>query len=118
MVRRSDFDAIGGFDEGFAVNYNDVDLCLRLRERGLRSVYCAQASLYHYESRNRARTVDPDEHRRFRDRWAAKLPHDPYYGAWFEALPPDLRTRPGPFLRPSRPAKAGSENPELRTAPR
>ncbi|KQQ40950.1 glycosyl transferase [Methylobacterium sp. Leaf125] len=97
MVRRSDFDAIGGFDAGFAVNYNDVDLCLRLRERGLRSVYCAQASLYHYESRNRARTVDPDEHRRFRDRWAAKLPHDPYYGAWFEALPPTFELDPARF---------------------
>lgn len=97
MVRRAEFEAVAGFDEGFAVNYNDVDLCLRLRERGLRSVYCAQASLYHYESRNRARTVDPDEHQRFRDRWAEKLPRDPYYGEWFEALPPTFELDPARF---------------------
>jgi GT2 family glycosyltransferase len=97
MVRRADFEAIGGFDEGFAVNYNDVDLCLRLWERGLRSVYCAEVELYHYESRNRARTVDPAEHQRFRDRWAAKLPRDPYYGEWFEALPPTFELDPARF---------------------
>ncbi|WP_244476785.1 glycosyltransferase family 2 protein [Methylobacterium sp. Leaf117] len=97
MVRRADFESIGGFDAGFAVNYNDVDLCLRLRERNLRSVYCPQASLYHYESRNRARIVDPAEHRRFRDRWAAKLPRDPYYGEWFEALPPTFELDPARF---------------------
>ncbi|MCJ2033710.1 glycosyltransferase family 2 protein [Methylobacterium sp. J-068] len=97
MLRRADFEAVGGFDAGFAVNYNDVDLCLRLWDRGLRIVYCAQASLHHYESRNRARTVDPEEHRRFRDRWARKLPRDPYYGEWFEALPPTFELDPARF---------------------
>jgi GT2 family glycosyltransferase len=97
MVRRADFEAVGGFDENFAVNYNDVDLCLRLWDRGLRIVYCAQASLYHYESRNRARTVDPAEHQRFRERWAVKLPRDPYYGEWFEALPPTFELDPARF---------------------
>ena len=97
MVRRSDFEAVGGFDEDFAVNYNDVDLCLRLYERGLRSVYCAEAELFHYESRNRARTVDPAEHARFRARWAETLPRDPYYGEWFEALPPTFELDPARF---------------------
>ncbi len=97
MVARADFEAVGGFDEGFAVNYNDVDLCLRLRERGLRSVYCAEAELYHYESRNRARTVDPAEHDRFRARWAQAIPRDPYYGEWFEALPPTFELDPARF---------------------
>ncbi|SFK29997.1 glycosyltransferase family 2 protein [Methylorubrum salsuginis] len=97
MVRRADFEAVGGFDERFAVNYNDVDLCLRLYERGLRSVYCAEAQLYHYESRNRARTVDPAEHAAFRARWAKKLPRDPYYGEWFEALPPTFELDPARF---------------------
>ena len=81
----------GPIDEGFAVNYNDVDLCLRLWERGLRSVYCAEVELYHYESRNRARTVAADEQARFRARWAEAIPRDPYYSEWFEALRPRLR---------------------------
>lgn len=97
MVARAEFEAIGGFDEGYAINYNDVDLCLRLHERGLRSVYCAEAELYHYESRNRARVVDPAEHARFRARWADKFPRDPYYGAWFEALPPTFELDPARF---------------------
>ncbi|MGX5776272.1 glycosyltransferase family 2 protein [Methylorubrum zatmanii] len=97
MVRREDFEAIGGFDEDFAVNYNDVDLCLRLRERGLRSVYCAEVELYHYESRNRARTVAADEQARFRARWAERIPQDPYYSEWFEALPPTFELDPARF---------------------
>ncbi|MEH3120272.1 MAG: glycosyltransferase family 2 protein [Methylorubrum populi] len=97
MLRRTDFEAVGGFDEGFAVNYNDVDLCLRLRARGLRSVYCAQAELYHYESRNRARTVDAGEQVRFRARWAQAIPRDPYYSEWFEALPPTFELDPARF---------------------
>ncbi|WP_246684991.1 glycosyltransferase family 2 protein [Methylobacterium sp. WL69] len=97
MVRHDDFAALGGFDEDYAVNYNDVDLCLRLWERGQRIVYCAQAELYHYESRNRARTVDPAEHDRFRARWAEKIPQDPYYSPWFEALPPTFELDPARF---------------------
>jgi GT2 family glycosyltransferase len=97
MVRRAEFEAIRGFDEGFAVNYNDVDLCLRLWERGLRSVYCAEVELYHYESRNRARTVAADEQARFRARWAEAIPRDPYYSEWFEALPPTFELDPARF---------------------
>lgn len=97
MVGRAEFEAVGGFDPGFAVNYNDVDLCLRLWQRGRRIVYCAQATLHHYESRNRARTVDPAEHRRFRDRWAQTIPRDPYYSEWFEALPPTFELDPARF---------------------
>ena len=88
MVRRADFEAIGGFDEGYAINYNDIDLCLRLGERGLRTAYCAGASLHHYESRNRVPTVDPAEQARFRKRWGARLARDPYYPAPFGIRPP------------------------------
>ncbi|MEG9503796.1 MAG: glycosyltransferase, partial [Methylorubrum extorquens] len=88
MVRRADFEAIRGFDEGYAINYNDIDLCLRLGERGLRTVYCAEASLHHYESRNRIPTVDPAEQARFRKRWGARLARDPYYPDPFGIRPP------------------------------
>ncbi|MCG5244515.1 glycosyltransferase [Methylorubrum extorquens] len=88
MVRRADFEAIQGFDEGYAVNYNDIDLCLRLGERGLRTVYCAEASLHHYESRNRIPTVDPAEQARLRKRWGARLARDPYYPDPFGIRPP------------------------------
>ena len=39
MTRRSVFEELGGFDEEFPIDYNDVDLCLRARERGMLVVY-------------------------------------------------------------------------------
>lgn len=41
---------VGGMDESFAVNYNDVDYCLRVWEAGQRVVFQPRAELYHYES--------------------------------------------------------------------
>ena len=53
MVSRAAFESVGGFDEGFEVLYNDVDFCLKLRERGLLVVYEPAARLYHHESATR-----------------------------------------------------------------
>jgi len=50
-VRRKDLLALGGIDEDFfPAYYEDADLCLRLRKRGLRIVYCPQAVVTHVES--------------------------------------------------------------------
>ena len=42
---RDAYEAVGGFDEGLAIAFNDVDLCLRLREAGWRIVLAAGAEL-------------------------------------------------------------------------
>jgi GT2 family glycosyltransferase len=79
-LRRDDFRAIGGFDPTFPVNYNDVDLCLRLGERGLSVIYDAGAVLQHDESQTRLAGVHYDERRRFFLRWAGRLRDaDPFY---------------------------------------
>lgn len=79
-LRRVDFQRIGGFNPDFPVNYNDVDLCLRLREQGLSVIYDAGAVLQHDESRTRARGVTYEERRRFFLLWAARLQQvDPFY---------------------------------------
>ena len=50
-MRRADWDALGGFDEGFFPAYfEDLDLCLRVRARGQRCVVVAAAQLLHRES--------------------------------------------------------------------
>jgi N-acetylglucosaminyl-diphospho-decaprenol L-rhamnosyltransferase len=49
LVRRADFDAVGGFDEGFYYWYEDVDLCRRLRDRG-RIAYVHDAPFEHLGS--------------------------------------------------------------------
>lgn len=53
LVRREAFDAAGGFCEELKVAYNDVDLCLSIKEKGWKVIYCPQAELYHYESQTR-----------------------------------------------------------------
>ena len=63
MVPRRIFDEVGGFDERLRVVLNDVDLCLKIRQRGYLVVYTPHASLYHYEgsSRGGGATAPPVE---------------------------------------------------------
>ncbi|WFU05949.1 glycosyltransferase (plasmid) [Rhizobium sp. CB3171] len=82
MTPKWAFDKLGGYNPRYALNYNDVDYCLRVRdELGLRSVYVADAELYHYEgvSKEGGRSVAEHEIQMFIDEWAAKYPRDPYY---------------------------------------
>ena len=85
MVRRSVFDAVGGFDERFKVCYNDVDLCLRIREHGWRNLWTPQAVLYHHENVSVAPRTEAQarvyqrEARLMRKRWRRKLLCDPAY---------------------------------------
>jgi GT2 family glycosyltransferase len=53
MIEKQKFDSINGFDELFEVEFNDIDFCLRLYQKGFYNVYCANAVLYHYESASR-----------------------------------------------------------------
>lgn len=53
MVERAKLERIGGWEQDFTVEYNDVDLCLRLRESGVHNVYLPHVTLYHYESLTR-----------------------------------------------------------------
>ena len=45
MIRKTLFEKVGSFNEHFFTAYQDVDLCLRLRARGLRVIYNPQALL-------------------------------------------------------------------------
>jgi len=92
VVRRSVFLGLGGFEERLAVAFNDVDLCLRLREAGLHTVWTPYAELIHHESVSRGRDDDPVNRERFErekafmvERWAAILACDPYYGPHFSS---------------------------------
>jgi len=84
------FQEVGGFDETFAINYNDIDLCLKVWQKGYRNVYTGQAMLYHFESRNRKREVAFREADLFLQRWAKTLGYDPYYSQYFRAAPPNF----------------------------
>lgn len=87
MVRRDVWDQIGGLDESFEVAFNDVDMCMRIREKGYLIVWTPFAELYHYESKSRGLDEKPEararfvgEVQRFQTRWAKELAAgDPYY---------------------------------------
>ncbi len=65
-IRKELFDSLGGFDEvHFGVSFNDVDLCLRLRARGLQNVWTPYANLTHYESASRGHQTTPEEQAQF-----------------------------------------------------
>jgi GT2 family glycosyltransferase len=80
LMRRAVFEEVGGFDEEhFAVSFNDVDLCLRVRDRGYSIVYTPHARVVHHKSASRGYgRSNPAESRLLREKWAAVLAHDPY----------------------------------------
>jgi O-antigen biosynthesis protein len=78
MTRRSAFDDVGGLSTLLPLNFNDVDYCLKLRNRGLRSVVDPDTVLYHFESSSRPAEVAEWEVRLLGDRHSRVLP-DPYY---------------------------------------
>ncbi len=57
MVKKSLFDELGGLDEDFAVALNDVDLCLRIRQKGYLIVFTPFAELFHFESKSRGSDI-------------------------------------------------------------
>jgi GT2 family glycosyltransferase len=94
MVKKALYDELGGLDEAFAVALNDVDFCLRLREKGLLNIFNPYCELYHYESASRGSDVDganaakAERYNRecetFRKRWGEVLEKgDPYYNPNF-----------------------------------
>lgn len=85
MVRRELFDAVGGLDERLPIEFNDVDFCLRLTQRGYRNVWTPFAELYHHESASRtlgnisARQMREDGIAYMTRRWQDLLQNDPAY---------------------------------------
>lgn len=85
VVRRDRFEQVGGFDEDYVVEFNDVDFCLRLEEAGFMTVCAACPTLVHREGSTRnARLLRAQEIRdrsRFMRQWGTRLPSDPWYPA-------------------------------------
>lgn len=86
VIRAELYHAVGGLDEQhLGIAFNDVDLCLKLRQRGYRIIWTPHARLYHHESVTRGRLPDAAMARRFRReertmrrRWRAALSSDPF----------------------------------------
>ena len=82
---------VGGLDTGFEISLNDVDFCLKLREKGYLNVFTPFAELYHFESISRGLDDKGEKAERynresahFREKWKNVLEKgDPYYNVNF-----------------------------------
>lgn len=91
MVRKALFEEVGGLEEGFAISLNDVDFCLKLREKGYLNVFTPFAECFHYESVSRGLDDKGEKAERynreselFRTKWKKLLDAgDPYYNPNF-----------------------------------
>ncbi|MHB8284729.1 MAG: glycosyltransferase family 2 protein [Caulobacteraceae bacterium] len=113
-TRKSVLEAVNGFDERFALEYNDVDLCLRMKMLGYRIVLAPDALLTHHEKSSRGETAPPgSQTARFLRRWGDMIKDDPAYhpdltrdsfvvqpkptwGAWYSRIAPH-ELSPQPF---------------------
>ena len=104
FARKSIFEEMNGLTEDIPLNYNDVDFCLRLRDRGYTCVVDPAIEAYHFESSTKKGTAVVEQERMFLTRADTR---DPYLSKWFDSRNPwfriDLadpdRLRPfGPWL--------------------
>lgn len=86
MVRKTIFEEVGGLEEQLQVAFNDIDFCLKIRQKGYYNIFLPQAKLYHYESKSRGHEDTPEKIKRFnsevdfmRQKWGRQLENDPFY---------------------------------------
>lgn len=86
LMKKPDFDAVSGFDEDFTVAFNDVDLCLKVKELGRDNVWLHEAELYHFESQTRGYDDKGKKKKRFEqektmmeNKWKTLIQDDPFY---------------------------------------
>lgn len=87
MIRRDVFDRVGGLEEAFTVAFNDVDLCLKVRELNKLVIFTPYVEAYHYESKSRGAEDTLEKLERFnneielfKNRWGLYRT-DPYYNS-------------------------------------
>ena len=86
LMKKADFDAVGGFEEAFTVAFNDVDLCLKVQALGRDNVWLHEAQLYHFESQTRGYDDKGKKKKRFEqekvmmeEKWGPLIENDPFY---------------------------------------
>jgi GT2 family glycosyltransferase len=83
-VTPATFEQVGGFCEVLPGNFNDVDFSHKIGAAGLRRIWVADATMYHFESLTRDSTVHTWEYDFIMHRWGTP-PWDPYFPADYRA---------------------------------
>jgi len=87
LTRKTDYLSVDGLNEiDFPVAFNDVDYCLKLRQRGKRIVWTPFVHIIHAESASRGKDTSAEKAARavkemnnLKKRWGHELMHDPFY---------------------------------------
>lgn len=94
LVRTDDYHNVGGFDAEFPLNYNDIDMCLKLRRLGKRIIYQPNAILSHFENASKE-GIFQEEIDRFVAKWGDEFTCDPYYNPNLTKVHGDYRLGAG-----------------------
>jgi len=95
-IRTALFNELGGFADEFPTNYNDTDLCLRVRKAGYRVTYDSSIVLRHYEGKTRRATVTLRDRENWYSRWSGLIEAgDPFYSPHLTREREDLSLRVG-----------------------
>ena len=79
MLKKEVFESAGGFDEGYINGFEDVDLCLKLRESGYKLIFNPKSIIFHFEEKTAGRKKhDIENINRFMKRWGLKYKRDNY----------------------------------------
>lgn len=85
LTKKEIHQKIGGFDKNLAISFNDVDYCLKIRQKGYRIVYTPLSKLYHHESISlgkvelQQRKINENETEYMKKKWGKLLTNDPYF---------------------------------------
>lgn len=91
MIPKDKYDEVGGMNEGLTVQFNDVDLGIRLLEHGYSNVFMPTVQLVHYESKSRGIDKDKSAVERYvnevtyaKEHYGKYIEHDPFYNDNFD----------------------------------
>lgn len=116
MMKKPIFIEMDGFDPAFQLAFGDIDLCLRIQEKGYRNVWTPYAELYHFESKTRGNEDNPEKLKRFtfekmvfRMKWHERLEEgDPYFNPNLILNSEDCSINPNPGFPKPRSLKSES----------
>ena len=88
FVKKSVYEAVGGFSEDLPRHYNDLDFCLKLKQRGYACVVDPAVEVYHSDPADQQDNSTVE-----RERLHMKHPNlsDPYFNKWFDSTDPSFR---------------------------
>jgi glycosyltransferase involved in cell wall biosynthesis len=97
MCRREVFGRVDGLDEELAIAYNDIDLCLKIKQQGYHNLFLPHVILYHHESKSRKnyekspekRKILKQEFKLMEERWQEIIHNDPCYSPHLTKSRPD-----------------------------